>query len=76
MGLVARHRGGPVVQKQEQEVGTVDHRVYQRRYAGVVECRIAYLRRHSFKLFAVYRFVVGGGILLVILLGLRHAGGI
>ncbi len=37
---------------------------------------IAYLRRHSFKLFAIYRFVVGGGILLVILLGLRHAGGI
>jgi undecaprenyl-diphosphatase len=37
---------------------------------------IAYLRRHSFKLFAIYRFVVGGGILLVIVLGLRHAGGI
>lgn len=37
---------------------------------------IAYLRRHSFKLFAIYRFVVGGAILLVILLGFRHAGGI
>lgn len=37
---------------------------------------IAYLRRHSFKLFAIYRFVAGGAILMVILLGLRHAGGL
>lgn len=37
---------------------------------------IAYLRRHSFKLFAVYRFAVGGGILVIIALGLRHAGGV
>jgi undecaprenyl-diphosphatase len=37
---------------------------------------IAYLRRHSFKLFAIYRFVAGGAILLIIALGLRHAGGL
>ncbi len=37
---------------------------------------LAYLRNHTFKLFAIYRFVAGGVILLVILLGLRHAGGI
>jgi undecaprenyl-diphosphatase len=37
---------------------------------------VAYLRRHTFKLFAIYRFVVGGGILLIILVGFRHAGGI
>ena len=37
---------------------------------------IAYLRRHSFKLFAIYRFAAGGAILLVIVLGLRHAGGL
>jgi undecaprenyl-diphosphatase len=37
---------------------------------------VAYLRRHSFKLFAIYRFVAGGIILLVILFGLRHAGGV
>jgi undecaprenyl-diphosphatase len=37
---------------------------------------IAYLRRHSFKLFAIYRFVVGGAILLVIMLGLRGPGGL
>lgn len=36
---------------------------------------LTYLRRHSFRIFAIYRFVVGGGIILVILLGLRHASG-
>lgn len=43
---------------------------------GAIWLTIAYLRRHSFKLFAIYRFVVGGALLLVIALGLRHAGGL
>ena len=37
---------------------------------------LAYLRRHDFKLFVVYRFVLGVGILILIVAGVRSAIGI
>ena len=37
---------------------------------------LAYLRSHDFRPFAVYRFVVGAAIIVVVIAGLRHAGGI
>jgi len=37
---------------------------------------LAYLRSHDFRPFAVYRFVVGAAIIIVVVAGLRHAGGI
>ena len=37
---------------------------------------LRYVRTHGFGMFAVYRFAVGGAVLLAILLGLRHATGI
>jgi undecaprenyl-diphosphatase len=37
---------------------------------------LAYLRRHDFTLFVVYRFVVGTGILILVAAGVRAAGGI
>jgi undecaprenyl-diphosphatase len=37
---------------------------------------LAYLRRHDFRPFAIYRFVLGAAIIVAIVVGLRHAGGI
>ncbi len=37
---------------------------------------LAYLRSHDFRPFAVYRFVVGAAVIIVVIAGLRHAGGI
>jgi undecaprenyl-diphosphatase len=37
---------------------------------------LAYLRSHDFRPFAVYRFVLGAAIIVVVVAGLRQAGGI
>lgn len=37
---------------------------------------VRYVRTHDFRPFAIYRFLIGAGVLLVILLGLRPAAGL
>jgi undecaprenyl-diphosphatase len=43
---------------------------------GAVWFLMRYVRSHGFGLFVIYRVAVGAAIILAILLGLRHAGGI